>query len=348
MTFNIDPFKVIKKFEENSNKDFIVSPNSCVLSKEKGFLPEIISQLSYEREKAKQENSKTKSYAIKIIMNSFYGAIASPKCRFYNKELAEAITSFGRLILQKSKTYFEEEKKINVIYGDTDSVFIESCKNFKNTSEKNDFGKKLEMDLNNYFKEYVFKNYGVNSNLKIEFEKIYLKFFIASKKRYAGFNEISKKNEYVGLEIIRKDWTELARDFQGEILDMVFKEEKKEEIEKFILNEIEKLKRGDLNKKLIYKKSITKPLLEYTKITPPHVKAARELKNSNLKLIKYIMTKKGPKHISLFCEKKDEYDYIHYIEKQLKGAVNDILECLEIDFDEVINAKKQKKLSRFF
>ena len=59
------------------------------------------------------------------------------------------------------------------------------------------------------------------------------------------------------------------------------------------------------------------------------------------------MTQTGPKHISLI-DKNTQYDYEHYIDKQLKGVSDDLLECIKIDFDEIIQSKKQTSLNRFF
>ncbi|MCA9458993.1 MAG: hypothetical protein KC550_00425 [Nanoarchaeota archaeon] len=98
---------------------------------------------------------------------------------------------------------------------------------------------------------------------------------------------------------------------------------------------------------LVYKKKITKPLAMYTKTTPPHVRAAREVKEFTGRLVEYVLTKDGPKHISLI-DKNVDYDYEHYIEKQLMGVSDDLLECIGIDFAEIVGKKKQKSLNSYF
>ena len=63
------------------------------------------------------------------------------------------------------------------------------------------------------------------------------------------------------------------------------------------------------------------------------------------------MFESGPTHVSLVTkrlESGEKYDYKHYIEKQLDGVSDDLLEHLNIDFKEVIGSKKQKSLSQFF
>ena len=338
-TFNLDPFT----YKENGQ---IEAPNGAKFEKAPGILPSLIQDLSKERDEAKKEKDWIKSHALKITMNSFYGAIASPKSRFYNKDIGEAITSFGRGIIQKAKDHIEE-KGHKVIYGDTDSIFVTFEKEFKSLEEKKSFGKNIENELNSFFKNWVEKEHGQESKLTIELEKIYSNFFIATKKRYVGFDEITNKTQFVGLEAVRGDWTELAKKFQVSLVKRIFSGATTKEIETFIHNEINDLKKGKFDDLLVYKKRITKPLEQYTKTTPPHVKAARELKEFSGRLVKYVMCESGPKHVSLFTEKHN-YDYDHYIDKQLKGVSDDLLEALGLDFDEIIHKKKQKSLDSFF
>lgn len=339
MTFNVDPFT-------NSKSGQIEAPNGAKFDKEPGILPELIRKLYDERDVAKKENDKVMSHALKITMNSFYGAVASPKSRFYSLEVGEAITSFGREIIKKSKEFAEKEGH-KAVYGDTDSVFIQFNKQFSNLDEKKKFGKKFEKKINEYFTLWVEEEFGQECFLSIEMEKIFSKFFIASKKRYVGYDEITSETMFTGMEAVRGDWTDLARSFQVNLVNLVFSEKKKEDIEKFILDFADEVRKGKHDDMLVYKKKLTKPLKEYTKTTPPHVKAARELKELNSRIVKYVMTKNGPKHISLVNDDID-YDYEHYIEKQLKGVSDDILESLGIDFDKVLMSKKQTNLDKFF
>jgi DNA polymerase-2 len=75
------------------------------------------------RGNAKQLKDSTLSQAVKIIMNSFYGVLGTPGCRFYDPRLAGTITRIGHWILIFSREFIESEGH-QVIYGDTDSLFI--------------------------------------------------------------------------------------------------------------------------------------------------------------------------------------------------------------------------------
>jgi DNA polymerase-2 len=279
-------------------------------------------------------------------MNAFYGAVASPKSRFYNKHIGEAITSFARHIIKQTKAYSEHQGH-KVVYGDTDSVFLQPKEDLSSFKEKEKRGKDLERELNEYFKNWVEEQYAVTCKLQLELEKLFSHFFIASKKRYVGYDELSEDTIFVGMEAIRGDWTELAKEFQRQLVSRMFADMNKTEVAEFIREYVRKLEEGKFDDYLVYHKKITKPLSHYVKTTPPHVKAARELEHFNGRTVSYVMTKEGPRHVSLL-EEEVPFDYQHYIEKQLKGVSDDLLESFGIDFDEVVSKRKQKGLDQFF
>jgi DNA polymerase II len=337
-TFNIDPSSLLNRKE----KDCITSPNGAVFRNQDGILPEMIQELYEAREKAKRERRELSSYAIKIIMNSFFGILASPNSRYFDLKLGNSITTFGQEIIKLTMKKIEENGD-KVIYGDTDSIFVQK-KNEKNLEE---FGIRTSREINKFYIEYVMKNYKRKSFLELEFEKRYKSLLFpglrkkeeerGAKKRYAGLLE-NEELEIVGLEAIRGDWTEAARIFQKELLKKMFLEE---DIIPFIKDFIKKIKEGRLDKELIYRKSIRKGLEEYTKTTPPHVKAARKLEKIESNLIEYYITLSGPEPIQKLMHK---IDYEHYIEKQIKPIATTILEVKGISPEKVFSETSQKKL----
>ena len=343
-TFNIDPSSFLDS--PSSKSKLIVSPNKAYFKNQSGILPDIITTLHKAREKAKKEKRELSSYAIKIMMNSFFGVLASPNCRYFSLKIANAITHFGQELIQLTAKEIEKEfPGTKITYSDTDSVFVESNLDQK---KANLLGSKIESYINKFYDEYIKKNYKRKSFLELEFEKQYLAFLmpkvrgseVGSKKRYAGLIEKNGKEEIqiTGLEAIRGDWTEAAQEFQISLLNKIFH---KQDPEKFIKDYVKKIRKGDLNKKLIYRKSLRKPLEEYTKTTPPHVKAARKLPKLNSKIIEYIITEKGPEPIQ---NQKHKIDFEHYIKKQIAPIANTILFFLDKDFDEIIEESKQTKL----
>ena len=115
-TFCIDPMG-LKQHGANPVPGFM----DAHFSRDSHILPGIIESLWDARDKAKKENNKPLSQAIKIIMNSFYGVLGSSGCRFHSHQLASSITRRGHDIITSSKEHIEAQG-YSVIYGDTDSL----------------------------------------------------------------------------------------------------------------------------------------------------------------------------------------------------------------------------------
>lgn len=348
-TFNIDPAAHLEAKEAKKEKNPIESPNHEFFKNEEGVLPHIIHYLHKAREHAKKEKKELASYAIKTIMNSFWGVLASPNCRYFNLNMANAITAFAREIIQTTAKEIEK-KGYKVIYSDTDSVFVET--NLEK-DKANKLGKELQENINNFYKDYVKKTYNRPSYLELQFDKQFISMIIpqlrmqkedgeqkAAKKRYAGLVEKDGKEELeiTGMEAIRGDWTEAAREFQKELLMKLFK---KEPIEPFIKSYVKKIKEGKLDSQLVYRKSIRKSLEEYTKTTPPHVKAARLLDKIESNIIEYYITTEGPEPLQKL---KHKIDYEHYIEKQIAPIANQVLILLGKSLEDIQKGSKQARL----
>lgn len=340
-TYNIDPL-----FHKPTGT--IIAPNGTRFIDGEGVLPEIIKNLWKERDLAKKEKDDEKSYAIKIIMNSFYGVLANPSCRFYNLDMANAITGYARETIKETERIIEKNG-YHVLYGDTDSVFVDMKVN--NFADAQKLGDKISSQINDYFTKQVKEKYGRKSILELEFEKMFKVLMLpkargsetGAKKRYAGLlvKNGEEKIKVTGMEVVRRDWTDLAKEIQMELLDRVFH---KKEVDKYIKKIVDEVKEGQHDKKLVYAKSITKNLEEYTKTTPPHVKAARMLPKLKSKIIKYCMTINGPEPIELLSS---PLDYDHYIEKQIKPIAESILNLLGKSFDDAIRNSNQKSLFEF-
>ncbi|MDP2628763.1 MAG: DNA polymerase II, partial [Nanoarchaeota archaeon] len=268
-TFNISPEAYVESPSKTliKNENLIESPNKAYFKNTNGILPQIISKLHTARELAKKENRELSSYAIKIIMNSFFGVLASPNCRYFSLEMANAITHFGQHLIKLTAKESESKFNVKTIYSDTDSVFVES--NLSSKKEASSLGKEIEKHINQFYDKYTQKNHNRESFLELEFEKLYISMMIpalrskseaGAKKRYAGLKLLpnnKEEMEIVGLEAIRGDWTDAAQEFQVQLLDKVFH---KEEVSKFIKSYISNLSAGKMDKKLVYSKSIRKSL----------------------------------------------------------------------------------------
>ncbi|MBI4453540.1 DNA polymerase II [Candidatus Woesearchaeota archaeon] len=356
-TFNIDPYSFDSGTDTSTKKGEkgeIVAPNKARFFKKTGILPSIIQYLWEMRDKAKKKKDKITSNAIKITMNSLYGSLANPVCRFFNLDMANAITSYGRYIVQETAKKVEE-MGYTVIYGDTDSIFVLS--KAKSLEDADKTGKKIQDEITEFWAKTVKEWYKMPSYLELQYEKVYRKFImpklrgvdVGAKKRYAGLlvvrdesteqkGKITEKLDFVGMEFVRRDWTELAKVFQVELLNRIFNNK---EVSEYVINFVKDLKKGKYDKLLVYKKELRKGVNEYTKTTPPHVKAARLLDKIDSTIIEYVLTEKGPEPIQNL---KSKIDYEHYTEKQLKPIADSILVFFNQNFDDLISGKKQTSL----
>ena len=345
-TFNIDPYSFLDK---KKKKGAIQAPNHVYFDSEKeGILPGVLQELWKERDAAKKNKNKLAIQVIKILMLSFWGVLANPMCRFYNLNMANALTGFGRSIIKQTAEKVEE-LGFKVIYSDTDSIFVDT--KVDSIEKADQIGKKLEKEINDFYDKHVKKEYNRKSYLELEYEKCYLRFLMpklrgkeeGAKKRYAGLliKDGKEKIEFVGLETARSDWTEAAKIFQKGVYDKIFH---KEDPTKFIKKFVEDLKEGKYDKELLYRKSLRKNVEDYTKTTPPHVKAARKLKKVTSSMIEYYLTTDGPEPIQAL---KHKIDYNHYLDKQIKPIANTVLELYGLSFSEVTEDKKQTSLFDF-
>jgi DNA polymerase-2 len=291
-----------------------------------------------QRNLAKKNNDKQLSQAIKILMNSFYGVMGSYGCRFYHPHLPTAITGSGQRLLIGSKDHLAENG-YDVVYGDTDSLFIKLKEGEGENAEEH--GYRLASELNEYWQNKIEKEFGLKSYLELEYEKYYKKFIITpargseagAKKRYAGLivSGDTEKLEFVGMEFVRSDWTKLAKEFQVDLYNRVFGNQN---VEEWLKDFVMRVKNGEFDDKLVYRKRLRKDVDDYTKNVPQHVKAAKLLSETS-GTVYYVITKRGPIPIEL---KHNDIDYNHYIEKQLKPIADSVLSLLGFSFDSVIES----------
>ncbi|QEN08672.1 DNA polymerase II [Oceanispirochaeta crateris] len=338
-TFHIDPLALI----QNGNQS-ITTPTGHSFSKTETILPDFLAEAMNKRKKAKEEHNEPLSQAVKILMNSFYGAMGTTACRFYNPDLPKAITGTGQWILKETVQWLRGEE-YKVIYGDTDSVFI--CLKKAETHRPEESGLRLAERVNHFIGNRVMEISGVFSHLEIEYEKLYRKFFLpplrgsetGARKRYAGLLVKGgiENLEFTGMEFVRSDWTEMARNFQYELYRQFFHNE---DAQGWIKQYMEDLRSGKMDDELVYKKGLSKDPEEYTKNIPPHVKAALLLpaeERKKLRSIEYMITPSGPMPLSLAPL---EPDYDHYLEKQIRPIAETILPYMGLTFDEICYGKQ--------
>ncbi|MGB1261337.1 MAG: DNA polymerase II [Cognaticolwellia sp.] len=349
-SFNIDPMGLIEGLK--SPDEAIAGFDGAYFSRTQHFLPDIITELWQERDKAKADKNAALSQAIKIIMNSFYGILGSTGCRFFDPRLSGSITKRSHSILKTTKTWIET-KGYQVIYGDTDSIFVH-VGNEQSAAESRALGKTLQDYINDKWQALLLEQFAIDSELEIEFETHFSKFLmptirgqdVGTKKRYAGLVQKGDQQQLVfkGLESVRTDWTELAKQFQRTLYSKVFNNEPVTDYIKQMVADTLSGKHDDL---LYYRKRLRRKLELYVKNVPPHVRAARladelyrqqgkPLKYQNKGWIEYVMTTNGPQ--ARGCQSA-ALDYQFYIDRQLQAVADAILPFINTSFDEITNSQ---------
>src|SRR4029453_5061434 len=168
-----------------------------------------------------------------------------------------AITHFGQLLI-RTASEAAASTGYRVIYGGTDSLFIDAADADPAAAlAKADF---LRETIGAAVAAKVREEFACESCLELEFEKLYLRFFMpeirsgkaGSKKRYAGLLRAADGREhieFVGLESVRRDWSEVSKRFQLGLLERVFRDEP---VDAFVRDFVADLRAGRHDDALAY------------------------------------------------------------------------------------------------
>ncbi|UPS62153.1 DNA polymerase II [Providencia rettgeri] len=347
-TFLIDPAGMIEGLAHPDLEHSVPGFRQAWFSRTTHCLPDIVSHIWQERDKAKKEHNAPLSQALKIIMNAFAGVLGAEGCRFFDPRLTASITMRGHEIMRTTKRLIESQG-YQVIYGDTDSTFV-WLRDAHTEEQAQKIGFALRDYVNSWWKKHLSEEWQLEGVLELEYETHYRRFLMptvrgaemGSKKRYAGLSKDTMV--FRGLETIRSDWTPLAQIFQKVLYTRIFYRQPYRE---YIREYVQNIRSGQYDDRLVYRKRLRRKLTDYQKNVPPHVRAARAADDYNLKLqrplqyqnggwINYIITQAGPEPLEIITAKPD---YEHYIAKQIKPIADAILPFLQDDFDTLLTGQ---------
>jgi len=274
--------------------------------------------------------------ALKVILNASYGVFGSPAFSLYCPPVAEATAAIGRDVITQT---IEKAKSldIEVLYGDTDSLFL-----------KNPSPEQIEI-LAEWSKKTL--------EMELEVEKFYrYAVFSSRKKNYLGILKdgsvdvkgMTGKKRHIPI-YIKKAFDQLEERL-GQVQSPAEFEEAKKEIRRIIRDRYLRLKQrrwGDNPDELAFHVVLGKPPEAYTKTTPQHVKAARLLKKMGYDmkagdLISFVKVLKDPRVKPVQIASNSEVDVDKYV-AYLHSTFDQILDALGLDFDEIIGLTKLER-----
>ncbi|AHZ68404.1 DNA polymerase II [Pseudomonas mandelii JR-1] len=352
-TFLIDPVGLIEGLQHPEDSNSVPGFRGARFSRTRHCLPAIVARVAEGRETAKREHNAPLSQALKIIMNAFYGVLGSSGCRFFDTRLASSITLRGHEIMLRTRQLIEAQGH-TVIYGDTDSTFV-WLRRAHGQEEAAQIGRALVDHVNQWWREHVQQEYGLESALELQFETHYKRFLMptirgaeeGSKKRYAGLVTRADGTDemvYKGLETVRTDWSPLARQFQQELYSRIFH---RQPYQDYVRDYVRKTLAGEFDDRLIYRKRLRRTLDDYERNVPPHVRAARIADDYNDQQgrprqyqnggwISYVISVAGPEPLEI---RSAPIDYDHYVTRQLQPVADAILPFVDDDFSTLIGGQ---------
>jgi len=324
--------------------------------KEKKFLPSIIGEIIKRRmslkrfiKEEKSEGKDTKilearSYALKVLANSFYGYLGFYGARWYSLESAASTTAYARHYI-KQAIEKAEENGFKVIYADTDSCFLV-------------LGDKTINDAMAFMDEV---NTELPGEMELEYEGYFTRgIFVAAKgsdkgakKKYALIREDGSL-KITGFEFVRRNWSEYAKETQKHLLELVLKDKEKEAIN-YVKERIQELSEGNVKtSELILKTQITREISQYSS-RGPHVIVAQKMiaKGEPVPpgtMVAYVIGKGSGlvrERAGIPSEVK-EYDAEYYLNHQLLPAVSSILLVLGYSEEDLLGKGKQTGLGSYF
>ena len=344
-------YETVRCSHEECKKNTIPQTNHWMCSKRNGITSIIIGSLrdlrvNYYKSLSKKETLTEEqrqqytvvSQALKVILNASYGVMGAEIFPLYFLPAAEATTAIGRhTILETIKKC--EEIGIEVLYGDTDSIFIK---------------KPSEQQIQNVI-EQAKKDHGVD----LEIDKVY-RYCVLSKrkKNYLGVTKDGKV-DVKGLTGKKSHTPAFIKKLFYELLDILSKvqtmndfDSAKKEISLKIANCAKKVQDKDIPlKDLTFNVMLSKAPSEYVKTIPQHIRAARQLesireikKGDKISYVK-ILNKPGVKPLEL--AKKEEIDSKKYMEF-MESTLDQITSSMDLDFDTILGKPKQTGLDEFF
>jgi DNA polymerase I len=317
-----------------------------------GIIPSILRDLLTDRDRfrklaAQATQPEVRQYydglqnAVKILMNSFYGVLASSFYRFTNKDIGAAITAFARESITSIIRALEGEGN-EVVYSDTDSVFVRSPE--------------ASLEGARRFGETVSKRF-TQEGVTFEFQSVYEALFShGAKKRYVG-RTVWPKEELVvrGYESRRTDAFDFQSESLTEVFDLVLKGDTPGAVAR-ARELVQKCRRGEVEpEELVIARSVRaeEEYNEATREALPFLRIFKQLQSEGYDVIPgmkvaWIVTdaKKSPQEVEPWVEGRalgKRPDYTYYAERVAQTLAR-VTEVYDWDARALLGGNMQRKL----
>ncbi len=304
---NIDPFTLNCSC---CHGDGYASPTGAhFCKKHPGLIPEVLAKVVKARAELKDRLKKlepgseehramfARQQSLKILANSYYGYLAFSRSRYYSREAAESVTAWGRhYIMQTGEK--AQKAGYTLLYQDTDSCFLL-------------MGEKRKEDVMKWMKEV---NASLPGGMELELEAFYPRGVFVSKK-LAGGEEgktaTGAKKKYAliddkgrikirGFELVRRDWSVIARETQRRVLEAILKDGSKEKAIEIVRDVVGKIRSGKMPiEKFVIETQLVKPLDKYEVMSPELAAALKANKRGRAEkleqnsVVRYVITRTG-------------------------------------------------------
>ncbi|XP_076048772.1 DNA polymerase alpha catalytic subunit [Oratosquilla oratoria] len=282
------------KKEEEEEEQVLEMPDPEL---EFGILPTEIRKLVESRKQVKQLMKQSdlapdlkmqydiRQKALKLTANSMYGCLGFSHSRFFARHLAALVTAKGREILLNTRDLVQK-MNFDVIYGDTDSIMINTnCNDFDQVFK---LGHKIKAEVNKMYKL-----------LELDVDGVFKYMLLLKKKKYAAMTvaklpngNVVMEQELKGLDIVRRDWSQLASDAGRHIIQQILSDQGPDERIENIHSHLESLRKNmDEGKVGLDMLAITKQLTKNPEDYPdkkslPHVQVAIRVNSRGGKKLK--------------------------------------------------------------
>lgn len=287
---------------------------------------------NHAKDSQKYRELYAQQWALKILANSTYGVLLYPRFRWFKRECGESVTAFGRQYIQDAIAQ-AEKTGFDVLYSDTDSVFFQ-------------YSGKTKDDVLLFAKQY---NEKLPERMQLELEDFYPRGIFVSKKqeekgakkKYALINE-QGAIKIRGFELVRRDWSRVARDTQRKVLEILLKEGDVQKAMGLVRDVISDLKEGKTKlEDCVIWTQLRKKVSSY-EVQSPEVSAVVHARKQGLdipegSLVGYVVTRQGQSisEKAQIVELARDYDADYYVNHQVSPAVLKIVGALGYDKDSI-------------